>query len=102
MAESKVNRDAKAWNEARNRYQQLKATFDKMGPETPFHIQEDAEVEVMRAEMAFLSINAPHLDGVCERILVMWGEKLFDEEDPEMEMLLSIVGNLRQLARKQI
>ena len=100
MAKSRVNRGAKAWNEARERYQQLQAYFDGMGSETPFDIQEDTEIAIEQARRDFLALNAPHLDGVCERIILFWDEKLFDEEDYEMEMLRRIVGNLRQLALK--
>jgi hypothetical protein len=30
----------------------------------------------------------------------MWGEKLFDQEDSDMDALRSIVGNLRLLANE--
>lgn len=97
MADTITSRQARAWHAARTQYQQLDLAFEAMGPDATLDDAEDAEMALELARRDFLELNAPTVDGVCERIILAWGEKLFAEDDPDMDFLRSIVGNLRML-----
>lgn len=97
MADTITSRQARAWYAARTQYQQLNLAFNAMGPEATLDEAEDAECALELARRDFLELNAPTLEGVCERITLIWGEMLFDQDDPEMDNMRSIVGNLRML-----
>lgn len=98
MADTLTSRQARAWHAARTQYQQLGLVVEAIGPDTTLDDAEDAEIALELARRDFLELNAPTLEGVCERITLMWGEKLFDLDDPDMDDLRSIVGNLRLLS----
>ncbi|WP_292931765.1 hypothetical protein [Novosphingobium sp. PASSN1] len=100
MADTITSRQARAWNAARLYYQQCDLAVAAMGPNTPLDESEDAECALELARRDFLELNAPTLDGVCERIILTWGEKLFDQDDPDMDDLRSILGNLRLLSNE--
>lgn len=98
MADTITSRQARAWHAARTQYQQLAQVVEAIGPTTTLDDAEDAEMALELARQDFLELNAPTVDGVCERLILMWGEKLFDPEDSDMDDLRSIVGNLRMLS----
>lgn len=100
MADTITSRQARAWHAARNEYQRRDLAVAAIGPTTTLDDAEDAEMALELARQDFLELNAPTLDGVCERIILTWGEKLFDQDDPDMDDLRSILGNLRLLANE--
>lgn len=98
MTDTITSRQARAWHAARSYYQQLDLSVEAMGPNTPLDESEDAEIALELARRDFLELDAPTLDGVCERIILGFGEKLFDQDDADMDFLRLIVGNLRLLS----
>lgn len=100
MAAKITSKMALAWYAARERYQQLDLDVRLATSKTPLDDLESLEMEREKAQSDFLRMSAPTLEGLCERIVLSWGDILFDEEDDDMDMLRRIVGNIRQLANE--
>ncbi|MBC2668469.1 hypothetical protein ACFOON_07000 [Novosphingobium piscinae] len=100
MAKSLNTKTAAAWYAAREEYQQLRLEVETNARQRQDDELEKLEIALEQARGRYFDLHAPTLSGLCERIELYWGEKLFDSDDPDMDALRMIVGNIRQLERR--
>lgn len=83
------------WYIARQYHQFVKRLVDELPPGDDL---EYAESELELAQRNLMDLDAPTLEGVCERIALLWGPMLDSADDPDMAGQRAIIENLRMLS----